>query len=101
MEHILIIKKFKMSGQNTEFIAETIDLSITVVNRMLRKIHECEEQDNDFHSLCKKWFKIYCIRLLGKSYSITSCARRSNIDTRKIYFRNTLFFGVQVAKKTC
>ena len=43
-----------MSGQNTNFITETLDFSITAVNRMLRKIHECEEQDNDLHSLYKK-----------------------------------------------
>jgi len=54
MEKIITIRRLKQSGQKTKFIAETLDLSISAVNKILKKIYDCEEANQDVSSIIKK-----------------------------------------------
>jgi len=53
-EKIKTIKRLQMSNQSTRFIAETVDISISAVNTILRKIHTCECNGLELETICKK-----------------------------------------------
>ena len=52
IEYITTINRMKLSNQSTKFISETLNPSISVVTKILQKVHNLEKSGIDLENIC-------------------------------------------------